>query len=39
MAANLMARDWNSSTETQTVTTIGVAKPVAQKWACNLLVF
>jgi hypothetical protein len=38
LAANLMARAWNSSTELQTVTTIGAAKTVARKWASNLLV-
>ena len=39
LAANLMARTWNSATEVQTVTTVGAAKLAAQKWACNLLVF
>ena len=38
LAANLMARAWNSSTELHTVTTIGAAKSVARKWAQNLLV-
>jgi hypothetical protein len=38
LAANLMARAWNSSTELQTVTTIGAAKTVARKWASNVLV-
>ena len=37
LAANLMARAWNSSPELQTVTTIGAAKSVARKWAQNLL--
>ena len=37
LAANLMARAWNSSTELHTVTTIGAAKSVARKWAQNLL--
>ena len=37
LAANLMARAWNSSIELQTVTTIGAARTVAQKWARNLL--
>ena len=37
LAANLMARAWNSSTELQTVTTIGAAKSVARKWAQNLV--
>ena len=36
LAANLMARAWNSSTELQTMTTIGAAKSVAWKWAHNL---
>ena len=36
LAANLMARAWNSSTELHTVTTIGAAKSVARKWAQNL---
>ena len=36
LVANLMAKAWNSSTELQTVTTIGAAKSVARKWACNL---
>ena len=38
LAANLMARAWNSSTELRTVTTIGATKPVARKWARNLCV-
>ena len=38
LAANLMARAWNSSTELHTVTTIGAAKSVARKWAQNLQV-
>ena len=38
LAANLMARAWNSSTELQNVTTIGAAKSVARKWAQDLLV-
>ena len=37
LAANLMARAWNSSTELQNVTTIGAAKSVARKWAQNLV--
>ena len=37
LAANLMARAWNSSTELQNVTTIGAAKSVARKWAKNLV--
>ena len=37
LAANLMARAWNSSTELRTVTTVGAAKTVARKWASNLL--
>ena len=37
LAANLMARAWNSSSELQTATTIGAARTVAQKWARNLL--
>ena len=36
LAANLMAMAWNLSTELRTVTTIGAAKLVAQKWAQNL---
>ena len=36
LAANLMASAWNSSTELHTVTTLGAAKLVAQKWAQNL---
>jgi hypothetical protein len=36
LAANLMARAWNSSTELHTVTTIGAAKSVARKWAQKL---
>ena len=39
LAANLMGRAWNSSTELKTVTTIGAAKSVAWKWACNLIVY
>ena len=39
LAANLMARTWNSATEHQTVTTIGAAKLTAWKWSHNLLVF
>ena len=39
LAANLMARAWNSSTELHTVTTIGAAKSVARKWAQNLPVY
>ena len=39
LAANLMAKACNCATELQTVTTIGAAKSVAWKWACNLLVF
>ena len=39
LAANLMARAWNSSTELQTVTTLGAARTVAQKWARNLLAY
>ena len=39
LAANLKAKAWNSATELQTVTTIGAAKSVAQKWVRNLLVF
>ena len=39
LAANLMARAWNSSTELHTVTTIGAAKSVARKWAQNLPVW
>ena len=38
LAANLMARAWNSSTELHTVTTLGAAKLIARKWAQNLLV-
>jgi hypothetical protein len=37
LAANLMARAWNSSSELQTATTIGAARSVARKWAQNLL--
>ena len=37
LAANLMARAWNSSSELQTVTTIGSARSVARTWAQNLL--
>ena len=37
LAANLMARAWNSSTELHNVTTIGAAKSVARKWAKNLV--
>jgi len=37
LAANLMARTWNSSSELQAVTTIGAARSVARKWAQNLL--
>ena len=36
LAANLMARAWNSNSELQTVRTIRAAKLVAQKWAQNL---
>ena len=36
LVANLMTKAWNSSTELQTVTTIGAAKSVARKWACIL---
>ena len=36
LAANLMARAWNSSTELHTVTTIDAAKSGARKWAQNL---
>ena len=36
LAANLMARAWNSSTELHTVTTVGAAKVIARKWAQNL---
>ena len=39
LAANLMARAWNSSSELQTATTIGAARTVAQKWARNLLLW
>ena len=39
LAANLMSRAWNSSTELHTVTTIGAAKSVARKWAQNLPVW
>ena len=37
LAANLMAGAWNSSSELQSVTTIGAARSVARKWAQNLL--
>ena len=37
LAANLMARAWNSLSELQTVSTIGAARSVARKWAQNLL--
>ena len=37
LAANLMARAWNSSSDLKTVTTISTAKSVAWKWAQNLL--
>ena len=37
LAANLMARAWNSSSELQTATTVGAARTIAQKWARNLL--
>ena len=37
LAANLMARAWNSSTKLRTVTTVGAAKTVAREWARNLL--
>ena len=37
LVANLMARAWNSSSELQTVNTIGAARSVARKWAQNLL--
>ena len=36
LAANLMARAWNLSTDLHSVTTVGVAKSVARKWAQNL---
>ena len=39
LAANLMAKAWNSATELQTVTMIGAAKSVARKWTPNLPVF
>ena len=39
LAANLMARAWNSSSELQAATTIGTARTVAQKWARNLLLW
>ena len=39
LAANLMARAWNLSTELHTVTTIGAAKLVVRKWAQNLPVW
>ena len=38
LAANLMARAWNSAANLQAVTTIGAAKSVTRKWAHNLLV-
>ena len=37
LAANLMARIWNAANDLQDVATLGVAKPVARKWARNLL--
>ena len=37
LAANLMARAWNSSSELQTATTIEAARMIAQKRARNLL--
>ena len=37
LAANLMARIWNAANDLQNVATLGVAKPVARKWARNLL--
>jgi hypothetical protein len=37
LAANLMARIWNAANDLQNVATLGVAKPVARKWAPNLL--
>ena len=37
LAANLMARAWNSSTELHNVTTIGAAKSLARKWAKDLV--
>ena len=36
LAANLMARAWNSSSELQTATTIPAARSVVQKWVRNL---
>ena len=39
LAANLMAKAWNSLTELQTAATIGAAKLVVRKWAPNLLMF
>ena len=36
LAANLMSRAWNSSTELHTVTTVGTVKLIAWKWATNL---
>ena len=37
LAANLMARIWNAANDLQNVATLEVAKPVARKWARNLL--
>ena len=37
LAANLMARIWKAANDLQDVATLGVAKPVARKWARNLL--
>ena len=37
LAANIMARIWNAANDLQNVATLGVAKPVARKWARNLL--
>ena len=32
-----MARIWNAANDLQNVATLGVAKPIAKKWARNLL--
>ena len=37
LAANLIGRIWNAANDLQNVATLGVAKPVARKWARNLL--
>ena len=37
LAANLIAKSWNSAKELQSVDTLGAAKIASRKWASNLL--